>query len=85
MKDRTVESLTRLACIIALVGLAVMALSVIYPAPLMVIFAMGAGHAIGALAFGCYLLSVVLDVARASARRSLVPPEERRASRVGDS
>ncbi len=64
LESRSVRQLTRLACILALVGLAVICLSVIYPRPLAVIFAMSGGHAIGVAAFGCYLLAVLLDLAR---------------------
>jgi hypothetical protein len=74
LKEHSVESLVRVACILALAGLGVMVLSVVYPAPLVVIFAMGGGHVIGGAAFACYLLSIVLDMQRASRRRSLVPP-----------
>ena len=48
----------------ALVGLAVMAASILDPAPLTVIFAMSVGQVIGIVAFLCYLLSILMDVVR---------------------
>jgi hypothetical protein len=60
----SVRWLTRLACVLALVGLAVMCFSVIVPRPLPVIFAMSGGQAIGIAAFTCYLVAVLLDLAR---------------------
>lgn len=61
---RSIESLVRLACILALFGLCALCVSVLYPKPLPVIFAMSGGQAIGILAFICYLLAVVLDARR---------------------
>lgn len=54
----------RLACWIALVGLAVMCASIVFPSPLLIIFAMSGGQVIGIVAFLCYLLSVLMDVVR---------------------
>ena len=64
LQKRSIISLIRLACYVALVGLAVMAASIIYPAPLPVIFAMSVGQVIGIFAFLCYLLSILMDVVR---------------------
>jgi len=64
VQKHSVTSLARLACWVALVGLAVMAVSILYPAPLLVIFAMSAGQVIGIVAFLCYLLSILADVVR---------------------
>ncbi len=61
---KSVTRLTQAACWLALVGLAVMAYSILVPRPLPVIFAMSVGHAIGALAIVCYLCAVVLDLRR---------------------
>jgi len=57
-------SVARLACWVALVGLAVMAASILDPAPLTVIFAMSIGQVIGIFAFLCYLLSILMDIVR---------------------
>lgn len=64
LQKRSVVSLIRVACYVALVGLAVMAASIVYPAPLPVIFAMSIGQVIGIVAFLCYLLSILMDVVR---------------------
>lgn len=68
--DRGVEDLTRLACVLALAGLAVMVLSILFPSPLLVIFAMSGGHAIGGAGIACYLLAIFLDMRTQSLRRS---------------
>jgi hypothetical protein len=76
---QSVRHLTRLAAVLALIGLAIMVLSILWPKPLLVITAMSAGHAIGIAAFFCYLLAVVLDVSR-GAPSSLPRPEEPQSS-----
>ena len=58
---RSVPALIRLACVIALLGLATFAVSLLYPRPLVVIVAMSVGHVIGAVAVVLYGLAVVLD------------------------
>ena len=74
---QSVGHLTRLAAVLALVGLAIMVLSILWPHPLPVMLAMSAGHGIGIAAFFCYLLAIVLDVSRsASAQSSSPPPDE---------
>jgi hypothetical protein len=77
--EHSVETLTRLACIFALVGLAVMAASIIHPGPLLVIFATSVGQAIGGFAVLCYFLAVVMDVKRS--RRSIAPTSRAETSR----
>jgi hypothetical protein len=64
LAHRSVSGLVRLACALALVALAIICFSVLYPRPLPVILAMSVGHAIGGAAFACYLLAVVLDATR---------------------
>jgi hypothetical protein len=66
------RGLTRLACGLALMGLALLSCSVLFPTPLPVILAMSAGHVLGVAAFSCYLLAIVLDLARHEGR---LPPE----------
>lgn len=75
----SVRQLVRAACVLSLVGLAVLAYSILVPGPLPIIFAMSAGHAIGGLAFACYVLAVVVDAAETKrerwiAGRSSAPP-----------
>ena len=64
LKARSVARLTTLAAVLALVALAIMVVSVIFPRPLVVILAMSGGHALGGAAFVCYLLAELNDVAR---------------------
>jgi hypothetical protein len=61
----SVLALTRIACVCALLGLGLMAYSLLDPRAIPVIVAMSVGHAFGFAAFGCYLLAVVLDTQRA--------------------
>jgi hypothetical protein len=63
----SVIKLTRAACVFALLGLGLMAYSLLDPRALQVIVAMSLGHAFGFAAFGCYLVAVVLDVRRVRA------------------
>lgn len=67
---RSAASIVRLACWIALVGLASLCVSVLFPSALPVIFAMSAGHVLGFAAFVCYLLAVVIDARGAAASPS---------------
>lgn len=62
LRGKSVTVLTRTACWLALVALAVMSYSIISPRPLPVIFAMSVGQGIGIFAFLCYLLAVLIDV-----------------------
>jgi hypothetical protein len=79
IERRSVGALTRLAALLALAGLGVMAASVVWPRPLPVMLAMSVGHGIGVAAFFVYLLAVVLDVSRSTpgADSSPAPPIER--------
>ena len=63
----SVLTLTRVASVCALIGLALMAYSLLDPRAIPVIVAMSVGHAFGFAAFGCYLLAVVLDTQRSRA------------------
>lgn len=75
MRAQSVTRLTRLACVLALVALAMMSYSVISPRPLPVILAMSVGHAIGGGAFLLYLLAAILDAAKSGPRRNSDAPE----------
>lgn len=61
---RSIAELTRIACLLALLGLAVMIYPMLFPGALTVVLSMGLGHALGIGAFICYLLAVILDLAR---------------------
>lgn len=62
----------RISAVLTLIGLGLMAWSMLEPTPLPVMLAMTVGQGIGSLAFGLYLFVVVQDIRRA--RRQ--PPEE---------
>ena len=64
----SILALTRAACVFALIGLSLMSYSLFDARAIPVIVAMSVGHAFGFAAFGCYLLAVVLDVRRSSAK-----------------
>ena len=70
----SVQHLTRVACVFALLGLALMSYSVLDPRAVPVIVAMSVGHAFGIIAFACYLLAVILDVRRGGRSTSIAPP-----------
>ena len=75
LRVRSVRQLTRIAAVLALVGLAMMAYSILSPRPLPVILAMSVGQLFGVVALACYVVAVVLDVSRRpSAPDSLAPP-----------
>ncbi len=79
LAQRSVTGLTRAACFLALLGLAVMAFSILVPKPLPVIMAMSLGQGIGVAAFACYLLAVLVDVlqtSRAAEAASVVAVED---------
>lgn len=75
VRAQSVTRLTRFACLLALVALAMMSYSVVSPRPLPVILAMSVGHAIGGAAFLAYLLAVILDAAKSSSGRNSRAPE----------
>jgi len=72
IESSSIRGLTRIACGLALMGLALLCYSVLFPKPLPVILAMSAGHVLGVAAFFTYLLAIVLDLARHEGR---LPPE----------
>jgi hypothetical protein len=70
--------LIRVAAGIGLLALALMAVSVFYPAPATVLGAMMVGQTLGAVALACYLLAVWRDMVRVSriARTSRPPARQ---------
>jgi hypothetical protein len=70
----SVPQLIRVACVLSLVGLAIIVYSILFPRPLAVISAMSIGHGIGGVAFACYVLAVVLD----TVGRERATPEQQR-------
>ena len=69
MKKLSPEVVIRLACILALVALGLIAWSLVDPRPIPVILAMSLGQMIGTLSFVAFLGVVVLDL-RSAERRS---------------
>jgi len=64
LQKQSVVGMVRFSCWVALVGLAVMAASILFPNPLLIIFATSAGQMIGMVAALCYGIAVVGDVIR---------------------
>jgi hypothetical protein len=72
----SVAKLIRVACYLALIGLAMLCYSMLSPGALPVIGAMSIGHAIGIGALACYLLAILIDEARLTRPiRTLSSPE----------
>lgn len=83
LAQRSVAWLTRVAAILALVGMAIMAYSILSPRPLPVILAMSVGHVFGALAVLFYALAVVLDASRKTMSADVAAPPAERPSEAG--
>lgn len=66
LQKGSVFQLTRIACVLALIGLAMMVYSILSPRPLPVIAAMSVGQMFGMAAVACYLLAILVDVGRSS-------------------
>ncbi len=64
LQKQSVVGMVRFSCWVALVGLTVMAASILFPNPLLIIFATSAGQMIGMVAALCYAIAVVGDVIR---------------------
>jgi hypothetical protein len=58
------RTLVRAACFLSLASLAILALSILVPRALPVVFGMTLGQVLAVLAFGSYLLAVIGDAAR---------------------
>lgn len=69
-----VDFLVRVACYLVLAALAINALYIVYPRPLVVIFGIGAAQGVGLLGLLCFLLAVLADARRSGA--SMRPPSE---------
>jgi hypothetical protein len=61
---RSVDKLVRVACVLALLGLAVMLYPLVFPSALGVVLSMGIGHAFGIAAGALYFLAVIIDLIR---------------------
>ena len=66
MKIPRIPAMTalRISAVLTLIGLALMAWSMLEPTPLPVMLAMSVGQGIGCMAFGLYLFVVIRDIRR---------------------
>ncbi len=72
MSDERLNRWIRLACLLALLALAMIAWSLLDPTPVPVIVSMTLGQIIGTISFGMYLFVVLIDVRRAARERRKV-------------
>jgi hypothetical protein len=77
LQKGSVFRLTRVACVLALIGLVMMVYSILSPRPLPVILAMSVGQMFGMAAVACYVLAILVDMAR-SPRGGGVTPQSLR-------
>lgn len=81
LQKGSVFRLTRVACVLALIGLVMMVYSILSPRPLPVILAMSVGQMFGMAAVACYLLAILVDMARSrgggTTLQSMNPPAEK--------
>ena len=64
MKRPSIEAVTRGSAILALAGLALVALSLLVPRPIPVVIAMTVGQVLGTASLLLFLLALVLDRSR---------------------
>jgi MFS family permease len=79
LAQRSVTRLIQVACILALLGLALLSWSILDPTPLPVIAAMSVGQGLGVAAFLCFLAAVLVDLVRSTpvqTKDGLEPPPE---------
>lgn len=74
MKIPEPEQILRIACMLALVALALMVWSLFDPRPLPVVVAMSLGQVVGTLSLAAFLGVVFVDIRRA--QRSRAPQED---------
>lgn len=69
--------LIRVACFLGLASLLLMVIGILFPLALPVIASMSIGQGLGSLAFICYLLAIVAEIAaHEAARRKLARASE---------
>jgi hypothetical protein len=73
LRRRSATDLIRVACVLALGGLSVMAFAVISRRALPVMLGMSLGHALGGVALACYVLAVVIDTLRSRSKADRHP------------
>lgn len=67
MRHEQVKKLVFISAIATLAALALMAGSILFPKPLLLVLAMSVGQGIGTLSLALYLLAIVLDLQGAGA------------------
>ena len=73
----SVGGLVRLACALALLGLAVMSFSIISGRPLPVVLAMSVGHMVGTASLACFLIAISIDALHRVPSASSEPAADR--------
>jgi hypothetical protein len=81
MRATAYARILRMACVLALIGIALMVWSLLDPSPMPVLVAMSAGQLFGTLSLVTFLGVVVADLRRAHLDRAPVPEETRSADR----
>lgn len=61
---QSVRHLVRVACVLGLLAMAIMASSILFPAPLNIVLSMSLGHVVCIAAASCYGLAVLIDATR---------------------
>jgi hypothetical protein len=72
---RAYERILRGACVLALLGIALMVWSLVEPTPMPVLIAMSAGQVFGTLSLAAFLFVVVADLRRAKLDRPPAPSD----------
>jgi hypothetical protein len=62
MRHEHVKKLVLISAIATLVALALMAGSILFPQPILLVLAMSVGQGVGTLSLALYLLAIVLDL-----------------------
>ena len=74
LAGRSVTGLVRLACFLALAGLAIMCFAVLSGRVLPVMLAMSLGHLVGGSSLVCFVLAVIIDTVRRGRPTTRPPP-----------
>ena len=75
MRTKAYGRILRMACVLALVGIALMVWSLLQPTPMPVLVAMSLGQLLGTVSLAAFLGVVVADLRRAHLERAPVPTD----------
>lgn len=75
MRTKAYGWILRMACVLALIGIALMVWSLLDPTPMPVLVAMSLGQGFGTLSLAMFLGVVVADLRRAHLERAPVPTD----------